>query len=264
MAKNLKKKDLLAEAKAIEITVKSVDNKKVRFSDAEWFIIGPQDIIIGGVGGIGSWVALLLSRIGHSLYLYDTDIIDETNMGGQFYAINQIGISKAQATKTNIMQFSGNPNVETMGNYNIDSMASPIMFSCFDNMTARKAMFDNWEAQENRELFIDGRMLAEVGIVFCVMKGQESLYRNCLFEDSEIEDSPCSYKSTSHCGTFISSLMVTGLNNYLTNKFHDMDIRITQFRTDFELPLISVQETIENLPKLIVKTESINQKAANV
>lgn len=249
-----KDKDLLAEAKAIE-TAKPVDNKKVRFSDAEWFAIGPQDIVVGGVGGIGSWAALLLARIGHSLYLYDTDIIDETNMGGQFYAVNQIGVAKAEATKQNIFNFTGNSNVELMGRYEEGSEVSPIMFSCFDNMAARKAMFEGWAAQEDRELFVDGRMLAEVGCVFLVHKGQEELYRTCLYEDSEIEEVPCSYKSTSHCGTFIASLMITGLNNYLTNKFHDMEIRTTQFRTDFELPLMSVQEVEESLPEIVEETK---------
>ncbi len=59
---------------------KTVDNKKVRFSDASW-ANSLQHIVVGGVGGIGSYVSFFLSRIGHTLYLYDMDSIDETNMG---------------------------------------------------------------------------------------------------------------------------------------------------------------------------------------
>lgn len=237
-----------------------IDNKKARFSDADWYTIGPQEIIVGGTGGIGSWVALFLARIGHDLYLYDDDSIDETNMAGQLYKLSQIGKNKAEATKDNIFDFTGNTNVEILGRYTPNSLSAPIVVSCFDNMAARKLMFEKWAAQEEREVFIDGRMLAETGMVYCVVKGQEDEYRKDLFEDSEVEEAPCSFKATSHCGAFIASLMVSNLNNYLANKKVGIEIRITQFRTDFELPLMSVaefkqsQNTEENDSKQVVTT----------
>ena len=134
-----------------------IDNKKVRFSDAKWFQAGPKDIIIGGTGGIGSWVALFLSRIGHNLYLFDNDTVEEVNMAGQLYKTTQIGINKADATKSNIFEFCGATNVETLGLYSESSETSPIVFSCFDNMAARKLMFEKWKAQEDRVCFVDGR-----------------------------------------------------------------------------------------------------------
>lgn len=134
-----------------------LDNKKVRFSDADWYTIGPQEIVIGGVGGIGSFAAFFLGRIGHTLYLFDDDTIDETNMAGQLYSILQIGWNKAEAIQSTIKMFSGNHNVDIMGRFEKDSPITPITFSCFDNMTARKHMFEKWAADENRELFVDGR-----------------------------------------------------------------------------------------------------------
>ena len=220
-----------------------MDTTKSRFSDADWFTIGPQDITIGGVGGIGSWVALFLSRIGHNLYLYDDDTIDDTNMAGQFYSHQQIGQNKANATLKNLRIFTGhNNNVEVMGRFTKESYSSPIMFSCFDNMAARKLMFEKWKSAEDREIFIDGRMLAETGMVFLVQKGQEEMYEAELFDDNEVEDAPCSFKATSHCGAFIGSVMVAGLNNYLSNKVQGLDIRVVQFRTDFEMPLLTLEE----------------------
>jgi len=86
-------------------------------------------------------------------------------------------------------------------------------------------------------------MLAETGMVFLVQKGQEDQYRAEIFADSEVEDAPCSFKATSHCGSFIASLMVAGLNNYLANRYINADIRSMDFRIDFELPLLNVQAT---------------------
>lgn len=220
---------------------KDIDNRKVRFSDALWANT-PEHIVVGGVGGIGSWLALYLARIGHKLYLYDMDTIDETNMGGQLYSINQIGTNKAVAIKANIHMFCGDDAlVSTFERYTEEEgMISNIMFSCFDNMKARKLMFDRWMSNEDRELFVDGRMLAEVGMVYVVQKGQEAEYIKTLFDDAEVEEAPCSFKSTSHCGALISSLMVSGFNNYMANRKSGFNDRVIPFQTDFELPLMSV------------------------
>lgn len=227
--------------KTKKIQEEVIDNKKVRFSDALW--ASPiQHIVVGGAGGIGSYVAFFLSRIGHALYLYDMDVIDETNMGGQLYTIKQIGLNKAEAMKDSLTDFTGATNITTFQQYTEeDGLTSPIMFSCFDNMLARKLMFEKWCLLPDREVFIDGRNLAEVGNVFVVQKGQEEEYRKYLYDDSEVQDAPCSFKSTSHCSALIASLMVSGMNNYLTNKKAGFNDRVVPFKTDFELPIFSIR-----------------------
>tara|TARA_R100001463_G_scaffold23551_2_gene56409 strand:- start:21591 stop:22271 length:681 start_codon:yes stop_codon:yes gene_type:complete len=221
-----------------------IDNKKVRFSDAPW-ANAIQHIVVGGVGGIGSWASLFLARIGHYLYLYDIDIVDETNMGGQLYGVDQISMNKTAAAKQNIEKFCGKDSqVYLYDEFTTEEgMVAPVVFSCFDNMAARKAMFEKWAQYDKREVFIDGRMLAEVGMVFIVQKGQEEEYRKHLFEDSEVEEAPCSFKATSHCGAFIGSLMVSGLNNYLANKTAGNNDRVINFHTNFALPMAHVDGT---------------------
>jgi len=220
---------------------KKIDNRKVRFSDALWSSPN-QHIVVGGAGGIGSWASLFLARIGHHLYIYDMDIIDETNLGGQLYGQDQIGTNKAEATKENIEYFCGDDaHVTLYERYEEkDGIVTPIMFSCFDNMAARKTMFEKWAAYDKREAFVDGRMLAEVGNVFLVQKGEEDAYREKLFDDSEVEEAPCSFKATSHCGALTGSQMVSVLNNYLTNKKSGFNDRVVNFQTDFELPTLTV------------------------
>jgi len=92
-------------------------------------------------------------------------------------------------------------------------------------------------------------MLAETGMTYLVLPGQEELYESELFDDGEVEEAPCSLKATSHCGAFIASLMVSNFNNLITNQVLGFEGRITQFRTDFELPLLSIQEQIVNIPE---------------
>jgi hypothetical protein len=60
--------------------VKHINNKTVRFSSAPWYSPGIE-VFLGGVGGIGSWLALLLARQEANLYIFDFDRIEETNLG---------------------------------------------------------------------------------------------------------------------------------------------------------------------------------------
>lgn len=243
-----------------------INTKHSRFGDADWYG-DPRDIIVGGTGGIGSWVAMFLGRIGHTLYLFDNDTIDETNMAGQLYRVKQIGKNKAEATKENIFDFSENKNVECFSLFDNESPTTPIMFSCFDNMKARKLMFEKWKSQEDREIFIDGRMLAEDGMVFLVTKGREELYESQLFDDSEVEDAPCSFKATSHCGAIIGSLMTSGLNNYMSNVKLGDDIRNLPFKTTFELSLFNFEKpriTIESIKAEREAEEKLKKEEVNV
>jgi molybdopterin/thiamine biosynthesis adenylyltransferase len=218
----------------------SEDITKSRFSDATWFNT-PYEIILGGAGGIGSWTALFLARIGHILHIYDMDVIDDVNIAGQLYQKSQIGINKAKATADNCHAFSNCEIYTYEEPFTEEHFVTPITISAFDNMAARKLMFEKWCELEDRELFLDGRMLAEVGMVFAVKKGDEDKYRKHLFDDAEVEDAPCSFKATSHCGALIGSLITSNLNNYISNKVTGMDVREVSFLTSFQLPMTNFE-----------------------
>ena len=211
----------------------------VRFSDTEWFHPGIP-VIVGGAGGIGSWLTFFLARQEAKIYLFDPDIIDETNLGGQLYSKGFIGTTKEQAMQELAETFCSNENVSCMGFYNEDSITSGIVFSGFDNMKARKTMFERWKANPKREIFIDGRMLCESAQVFAVTKGREAEYERELFEDSEVEEQACSMKATSHCGAMTAGFMTSIFNNYVTNVKRKQNFREVPFKTTFELPTITL------------------------
>lgn len=213
-----------------------------RFSKAPWFKEDKEEketIVIGGAGGIGSWVSMFLSRIGHKLIIYDMDEVDETNMAGQCYMHSNIGMKKVDAVKEVCSAFSNN-EIEVNDNpYDEKSMSTSLVVSCFDNMKARKIMFERWleaarfyykkDMQDHlaKCLFVDGRMTAEQGQIYFVKANKESVekYRETLFEDGEVEDLPCSFKATSHNGAMIASHMISGINNHLSNVYVGFDYR---------------------------------------
>jgi molybdopterin/thiamine biosynthesis adenylyltransferase len=204
-----------------------IDIKKSRFRDADWFERLDKfttPIVIGGAGGIGSWLTLLLSRVinpNTNIYLYDFDSVEEINIAGQLYKTSQIGKYKVDAVSVVVREFSGyNKIVIQNEKYTKNSLASPVMFSAFDNMQARKDMFNNWkkEAYSNpliSSIFIDGRLLAEQLQVFFVTPDRIPLYEKYLFDDKEIPDQSCSYKQTSHFAAAIAAKMIQGFTNWL-------------------------------------------------
>lgn len=203
-----------------------------RFSSALWFDkVKEQQIILAGVGGIGSYVAYLLSRMQPAeITLYDNDNVEVVNMSGQMYCQDDIGNPKVSAIRSMMNKYSNYYYTTCMNNrYDSDSMTSNVMICGFDNMAARNIFFykwlehvDNTPAEERHKcLFIDGRLNAEEFQVLCVTG--DNAYAICkykeewLFEDSEVEEAVCSYKQTSYMATMIGSIITNLFVNFCAN-----------------------------------------------
>lgn len=208
-----------------------ISNNGIRFSAADWYEEATkQEIIIGGVGGIGSWLSLLVSRLyPRDLYLFDPDIVDRTNMSGQLYGSQYVDTPKVSAMQRTLVEFSQYFRVHSMAaRYSRFSFGSKIMMGGFDNMEARKVFFESWRSfvktsSEPRaeSLFIDGRLAAEEFQIFAIRGDDDyhmDLYqKDFLFDDSEAEQTVCSYKQTSHCAAMIASVMVNIFVNHIAN-----------------------------------------------
>ena len=71
-------------------------------------------VAICGLGGLGSNIAFALARAGiGKLILIDFDSVDITNLHRQQYKANQIGISKTQALKENLLEIAPYVSIET-------------------------------------------------------------------------------------------------------------------------------------------------------
>ena len=71
-------------------------------------------VAICGLGGLGSNIAFALARAGiGKLILIDFDSVDITNLHRQQYKANQIGISKTQALRENLLEIAPYVTIET-------------------------------------------------------------------------------------------------------------------------------------------------------
>lgn len=221
----------------------NISNIQSRFSSAPW-IDSNISIVIGGAGGIGSWLTLFLSRIGYRVRLYDFDSFEEHNMGGQFVSRKHIGAFKTQAMVSLVSEFGGR-NINTYNEIYTygDGLADKYMIAAFDNMEARKTMFNKWyeynsELQNANALFIDGRLLMEQMQILCVTPENTKAYREKhLFDDSEVADEVCTLKQTSHSAAMVASLMTGFFTNHIANINNGNKARVVPFEYEYFIPL---------------------------
>lgn len=233
-----------------------IEAKYARFKGADWFSwLKDRDVILGGVGGIGSWLNLFLSRLGCNLYVYDMDTFEAHNASGQLVRTKDVGKLKTDVAEELAKEFCNHTSIEGMGKYEMDSEYCPIMISGFDNMEARKNMFDNWvkQLEENPDIkdiavFIDGRLLSEQYQIFVVQGNDEvniKRYREeFLFSDSEVEQVDCTFKQTSHCAAGIASHMTGFLTNFAGNVVNEGSFNQIPFKFEYITPINYVENEV--------------------
>ena len=225
----------------------TMDESTTRFSSALWFNeIQKKIIILAGIGGIGSYIALLLARMKpKALFLYDDDEVETVNMAGQLYSINDVGKKKVDALADICSSFALYNSVFAIPEkFTLESEASDIMICGFDNMEARKLYYYKWtnhikELDDDRKkhcLFLDGRLAAEEFQVFCITGDDaynQKLYETkYLFDDSQADVTICSYKQTSYMANMIGSMIVNLFVNFVANEVGGM--RDLPFLTSYE------------------------------
>ena len=200
-----------------------------RFKGADWFeIVQEQNVILAGLGGIGSWVSLFLSRLGpKTLSLYDDDRFEEHNLSGQAFRIASLGRSKVEEAVSIATDFSNyNMSYAFDSKYTESSSTSKIMICGFDNMGARKLFYNKWKEsiiqEESHEyLFIDGRLTADMFQLFCIQGNdayaQDEYEMNWLFGDEEADDTDCTFRQTSHIAAMLGTYITTYFTNFCSN-----------------------------------------------
>lgn len=250
--------------------------KTTRFSGADWSD-QLRTINIIGVGGIGSWTALNLSRIGHKLMLIDPDEVDETNVtGGQMYRRKDIGHSKCSAIESTCRDFGATSPIYSAAELyspdyifdygddfteDTDEMRVKIVVLGLDNMSTRKEVFSDFkryceqctEEENKKNILIDGRLNCEMWEIFTIQgnnKDAMDKYENShLFTDAESEELDCTNKQSTFGAMSISSAITATLCNFLTNEKLGMDFREVPFYQRLYMPIFK-HEKEEVIPSL--------------
>lgn len=229
----------------------SVENEIIkdntsRFRGAPWFErMTKTNVLVAGVGGIGSYFTFLLSRLSPSeIFIYDPDIVESVNMSGQLYGLDDIGNSKVYSMASYVNRYSDFLQILAVKRKYNPEVTRDIMVCGFDNMKSRKQFYKAWRVHLDKTftdptkcLFIDGRLAAEEFQVLAIQgndkKNMERYEKEFLFSDEEADPTICSYKQTSHCATMIASFMINILVNFISNLEEGVFPRNVPFYTEY-------------------------------
>jgi molybdopterin-synthase adenylyltransferase len=184
-----------------------------------------------GVGAIGRQVAIQLASIGVPyLQLVDPDTVAVENLAAQGFCPEELEMTKVDAVAQMCLRI--NPDTIVVSEYKrfARSLAiGNVLFCCVDSIDTRKFIWE--KAHEKLELFIDGRMSAEVIRVFADFKTDSRPrphYPTTLFPGSEAHTGLCTARTTIFTANIAAGLMVEQLAKHLRGMKvdHDIDLNL--------------------------------------
>ena len=113
-----------------------------------------KKVAVFGLGGVGSFVAEALARAGiGSLLLVDKDVIEETNLNRQLYALHStVGMPKVEAAKQRCLDINPDLQIDTKQEFylsvgQINISACDYVVDAMDNVTAKLRLIEDAKSQ---------------------------------------------------------------------------------------------------------------------
>jgi hypothetical protein len=166
-----------------------------------------------GCGGIGSFTALALAKMGCvHLTVYDDDLVEEHNIPNQLYRLGDVGQLKVERLADIIKGFTGT-GIDARPERVQGQRLQGIVVSGVDSMEARRQIWDrSIRFKAGVEAYIDARMGAEVSRIYTVRPADPDhvrLYERTLYSDDEAWQLPCTAQAIVYTG-FGSASLVAG------------------------------------------------------
>lgn len=156
-----------------------------------------EDIHIIGCGATGSKVVIALAKLGipgNRIHVWDYDIVEQHNIGNQYFGIPDIGKKKVDAAFSNVKRETGIEIVIHPERF-VDQKISGYVFLLTDTMSSRKEIWEN-SLKFNTEisLVIETRMGIDLMRTYCIETTNPDTidaWESSLCEDDDAEVSAC-------------------------------------------------------------------------
>lgn len=180
---------------------------------------------IVGCGGIGSFTALALAKLGVSkLNLIDMDTVEPHNLPNQFFAEDTMGYPKVLALDALVDAHAPDCSVTTHEHTFQDCDPFPIndiVISALDSMEQRAQLWEQVRMKLGCKLFLDGRLAGQKIVLYAVkpssltdIKGYEAT----LYSDAEALEDSCTARSIIDVGFAVASLMTRAVRLSYTSR----------------------------------------------
>ena len=166
-----------------------------------------KPVHIIGCGATGSWIALMLVKMGiQDLRLYDFDKVEAHNLPNQLYTEDDIGEFKVDALKKHLENFKTSELTQIHKRcFRVDEevchdeINSGTVFCLVDSMSARQTIIEALQYKYGIDCFIETRMGTDNFRVYCIdVKNPDHVdrYMNTICDDSTTEESACGTSQT--------------------------------------------------------------------
>lgn len=206
------------------VTVENYQRQLGILSPAE---MARQTINIVGCGGIGSAIALILTKLGFpKIVLFDHDRIEAHNLPNQ-YLPETTGVLKTEGFVNLVQQISCSAReriigVPTIVDNRLASYMEGIVVLAVDSMEARKEIFQGIKFRPSVKLLVDGRMAGETGRIYTIRVDNPleiQFYEKSLYSDEEaFVEGACTAQAIAYNTTFIGSLMANQIKRAIKNE----------------------------------------------
>ena len=182
-----------------------------------------QPIMVIGAGGIGSFTVLTLAKMGfENITVFDMDVVDEENLGSQFYRTEDIGKFKVMALSDIVDAFADiriKPFVQIWTAQ--EFQLSGVVVMAVDSMTVRKEIYGAVKRNGNVPLVVDGRMGGNQAEIYTFHNNNvpmKKAYENTLWSEGEASMTPCTEKAVMYNVLTIASFIANNIRLGLSGK----------------------------------------------
>lgn len=192
----------------------------------------PAAVTVVGCGGIGSFAAFALAKLGVAdIHLVDFDTVESHNVPNQLFLPSQVGRPKVFALSDTITDAT-DAKVTLHEHPLQDGIPrSQIVLSALDSMSARADLWKQIRYKLDVQLFLDGRLGGENVVLYSVKPGHPDDvkgYEATLHSDEEGDDLPCTARSIIDIGFAISSLITRAVRQSYAGLPHNPMVYLNQ------------------------------------
>jgi molybdopterin/thiamine biosynthesis adenylyltransferase len=171
-----------------------------------------------GCGGIGSFAALALAKLGcPHLHLYDDDRVEEHNVPNQLFRVADVGRPKAEALAEIVESFAGTRPRTHLRRIEGERLQG-IVICGVDSMAARKTLWQKTvRHRAGIPVFLDGRLGAEVCRLYTIRPADPDdirCYEQSLYDDSQAVPLTCTAGAIIYTGFAMASLMADQVKKF--------------------------------------------------
>lgn len=186
----------------------------------DWFDPSQTDasVTVVGAGGIGSFTALALAKLGvQEITLVDFDRVEGHNLPNQLFAMDQLGEPKVEAVASSVRAYTGTEPRALDQRLQDGLPVSEVVVSALDSMAGRAALWEALRGELGCKRLVDGRLAGENVVVYSAAPHDpEDVegYEATLHPDDEGIEMPCTRRSIIDVGFAVASLITRAVRRH--------------------------------------------------